>query len=273
MAGWSRVFVGFVAGVVVSAVILVAAGVGDDGEDGPGGMRVTEEGLVFEPAANVGPGAFTPPVDTADDRVCDKERLVRELQARPDALREWARVLGVSEADVPAYVDSLQPIVLTTDTPVTNHGLRNGQAYARQSLLQKGTAVLGDVSFPGLTTPLTPLPTTTTPATTTTTGATTTTTLPDATTTTTAPGAPTPVTRCKCGNPLLPPYKGAMGVETTTTSSTSATTTTIRSGGTTTTVRGTAATTSSTTTTTVVDRRTTTTTTSPKPTTTQSVPA
>lgn len=265
MGAWLRVAVGFVVGVVIAGGILLAA---DDDDAGPGGMRITEEGLVFEPAANVGPDAFTPPVDTDDDQVCDKERFVEELQARPDALREWSRVLGMAEDQVPAYVDTLQPIVLTSDTPVTNHGLRNGQAYARPSLLQKGTAVLVDPTFPGLI----PLPTTTTtpglqtvPTTTTTTTAQPTTTTTTADTTTTLVEGGTPVTRCKCGNPLLPPYKGAMGVETTTTTEGEPTTTTRPRDRATTTTRAQPTSTTTTTTTpvgqaTTTTRRTTTTT-------------
>jgi hypothetical protein len=43
----------------------------------------------------VGPDAFTAPTDTAEGGACDKAALLAELESRPDALREWAAVLGV----------------------------------------------------------------------------------------------------------------------------------------------------------------------------------
>jgi Domain of unknown function (DUF6777) len=47
-------------------------------------------------------------------------------------------------ADVPTYVEGLTAVRLRYDTRVTNHGYRDGEANAFQSLLQAGTAVLVD---------------------------------------------------------------------------------------------------------------------------------
>ena len=81
------------------------------------GSGVTEEGFVIEPASSVGPDAFTPSVEVDGGAVCDTAQFLEELVSRPDAVREWARVLGLPEADVPGYVASLTPEVLTEDTP------------------------------------------------------------------------------------------------------------------------------------------------------------
>jgi len=226
---WAAMIVGVV-GILAASVMGYALAT-DDGSGGSGGsgVKVTADGFVVEQPGVIGPGAFTPPVNTGPDQTCNKVALLRELQARPDAYREWGMVLGVPGADIPAYIDSLRPFVLRVDTPVTNHGLHQGHAYPRPSLLVAGTAVLMDDHFPyaanAKVTNLVPMPTTTTAP----------------TTTTTVPDAGVPVTRCRCGNPLLPPY----GPPTTTTTSTSTTTTvptTITRG--TTTTRGTLPTTS-----------------------------
>lgn len=184
-------------------------------------------GYVFEPSGEVGPHAFTSPVDTNDSRVCDKQALLAKLQARPEAYREWARVLGVPEADVSAYVASLRASVLQSDLPVTNHGLKDGHAYPRSSVLGKGTAVLVDpVGWHG------------------------------------AP-AGTPVTRCKCGNPLLPPPPTSSTTTSSTTSSTTTTTTTHPGSSTSSTTTSSTTTSSTTTSSTTTSSTTTTTTTYP----------
>jgi hypothetical protein len=161
------------------------------------------EGFNIEPAAEPGPDAFTPTVVSGETQnamgggavegelaqagsggACDTKKFVAELQKRPDAYKEWARVLGLKPDQVPAYVDSLDTVVLTKDTKVTNHGIHNGKAYARQSVLTAGTAVMvdknpGDGPRASTTTSSAPPPT--------------------------GPAGGIIVTRCKCGNPLLPP--------------------------------------------------------------------
>jgi Domain of unknown function (DUF6777) len=116
----------------------------------------------FEPPDKAGDHPFTPPADrsgpkrvdvgsgpfggTGSDLVCDRELLIRSLKARPDRMREWARVLGVAPTDkaVAAYIRRLRPVTLTRDTRVTNHTFVDGRAVAFQSILQAGTAVLVD---------------------------------------------------------------------------------------------------------------------------------
>ena len=139
----------------LAALALVAAACGGDEEESSsveGEYSANAAGFVIEPSGEPGPDAFTPSVETGTDGEgaavsCDKQLLLTELQARPDALREWAAVLGVAQEDVPAYIETLEPKVLEEDTPVTNHGLHDGRAYARQSVLRSGTAVLVDLNF------------------------------------------------------------------------------------------------------------------------------
>src|SRR5512143_1096305 len=73
-----------------------------------------DTGFTVEPASEIGPDAFTAPF-TADATICDKAAFLADLQSRPDALREWAKVLGMTVDAVPAYVATLQPMVLASD--------------------------------------------------------------------------------------------------------------------------------------------------------------
>lgn len=180
-------------------------------------LKLKEDVVRFQKAAQVGPGAFTPPTDlraaaqsasagqgggapaaggggapqapqpaqpaqpgtppggeakpgtfggTGSNRVCDRERLIKFLAARPDQLREWAKVLGIepTREAVAAYIRELRPVTLTKDTQVTNHSYKDGKANPYQSIMQKGTAVLVDKDGK-------------------------------------------PVTRCRCGNPLTEPVE------------------------------------------------------------------
>jgi hypothetical protein len=81
---------------------------------------------------------------TRDNSSCDAARMVEFLTRNPDKARAWARVLGLSPAGISAYVGRLTPVVLRSDTRVTNHGFRNGRATSFQAVLQAGTAVLVD---------------------------------------------------------------------------------------------------------------------------------
>lgn len=151
------------------------------------------DGFIIEPPDSIGPDAFTVSVVNSDNQGCDKEKLIAELNADPDAKREWGRVMGIPEGEIEKFIKSLQSKILTEDTKVTNHGLHNGKAYSRQSLLPVGTAVLIGVPNPQGSWTVPPLAE--------------------------APGAPgTPTStsasstgtqaavRCRCGNPLLGPY-------------------------------------------------------------------
>jgi hypothetical protein len=77
-------------------------------------------------------------------RVCDKQQLTVYLQQHPDKGAAWASVIGISTAQIPSYVDSLTPVLLRSDTLVTNHGFADGHATSVVAVLQAGTAVLVD---------------------------------------------------------------------------------------------------------------------------------
>lgn len=81
---------------------------------------------------------------TRDNATCDAQQLITFLQANGDKAAAWAGVLGVTVAAIPDYVRSLTPVVLQSDTRVTNHGYRDGRATTLNSVLQAGTAVLVD---------------------------------------------------------------------------------------------------------------------------------
>jgi hypothetical protein len=87
---------------------------------------------------------------------CARGRLVDFLSASPAKARAWISVLNsdptlywsggsrLTVDDIRSYVFELTPVVLRTDTWVTNHGFSNGRATPIQSVLQAGTAVLVD---------------------------------------------------------------------------------------------------------------------------------
>lgn len=75
---------------------------------------------------------------------CDKAKLVAFLDQNPDKKAAWARVQGISTAEVGRYIDGLTSVVLRTDTWVTNHGFANGQPTSFSAVLQAGTAVMVD---------------------------------------------------------------------------------------------------------------------------------
>ncbi|MDL4819509.1 DUF6777 domain-containing protein [Actinomadura opuntiae] len=73
---------------------------------------------------------------------CDQRKLVAFLQANPGKARAWAGVQGIPVADIPRYVSRLTPVLLRTDTLVTNHGYRDGRATSEPAVLQAGMGVL-----------------------------------------------------------------------------------------------------------------------------------
>ncbi|WP_036517676.1 DUF6777 domain-containing protein [Nocardia sp. 348MFTsu5.1] len=78
------------------------------------------------------------------DAVCDTAALANFLANNPAKARAWASVFGIDTAQIPYYLDTLTPVVLTRDTWVTNHSYSADGAYAFQSVFQAGTAVLVD---------------------------------------------------------------------------------------------------------------------------------
>lgn len=56
----------------------------------------------------------------------------------------WALVAGIEVDKIDSFLADLTPVHLLEDTLVTNHGYRDAQAVARQSVLQASTVVLVD---------------------------------------------------------------------------------------------------------------------------------
>jgi len=113
----------------------------------------------FMPAVGADAGNVTPPQQTGgsfpgdtpglyggtlNNASCDANAMVSFLQSQPDKAEAWAAVLGITSAEIPNYVADLTPVILRSDTAVTNHGFVDGHASTLNSVLQAGTAVLVD---------------------------------------------------------------------------------------------------------------------------------
>ena len=98
---------------------------------------VPVQGVQTAPAATV--GLFG---GTLDNSSCNKAQLVSYLQANPDKAAVWAQAQGITAAQIPAFVQPLTPVLLRSDTTVTNHGIEGGKLTTFTSVLQAGTAVL-----------------------------------------------------------------------------------------------------------------------------------
>lgn len=162
------VIIGAIAAVVVMALLLTAGGfwlIRSRMEENPSGGTTTSITTV---PINATQDSFTDPVGT-DEQItakttdqpvtvpggerglyggtknvstCDRKQLIAYLMANPDKGRAWAGVLGIQYEEIPTYVMKLTPMLLRSDTLVTNHGYVNGQATSFLSVLQAGNAVL-----------------------------------------------------------------------------------------------------------------------------------
>lgn len=92
-------------------------------------------------AAGTMPGLYG---GTEQESVCEPGKLVTFLAAHPDKAAAWAGVQGITAAGIGAFVATLTPVLLNSDTLVTNHGFIDGKADPFPSVLQAGTAVLVD---------------------------------------------------------------------------------------------------------------------------------
>ena len=81
---------------------------------------------------------------TGNIGACDRASFIAFLEEQPEKGEAWASVQDIDATNLRPYIEELTPVVLLADTRVTNHGFRNGEANALQSVLQAGTAVLVD---------------------------------------------------------------------------------------------------------------------------------
>ncbi len=79
--------------------------------------------------------ATTPPACTTAD-------FLAQLQADPNKLAAFGGVYGLGATDVPAFVNSLSPVVLRANTSVTDHPFVDGAFVPQSAVLAAGTAVL-----------------------------------------------------------------------------------------------------------------------------------
>ncbi|MCD2197938.1 hypothetical protein LQ327_31665 [Actinomycetospora endophytica] len=73
---------------------------------------------------------------------CDDAAFLSQLQADPAKLAAFGGVFGIGAGDVPAFVNSLSPVVLRAATSVTDHPYQDGAFVQRPAVLAAGTAVL-----------------------------------------------------------------------------------------------------------------------------------
>jgi hypothetical protein len=81
---------------------------------------------------------------TLDEEACDVDQLAGFLAVEEDKAEAWADVLKIDVADIDRYIEGLTPVNLGADTRVINHGFADGEATPRESVLQRGSAVLVD---------------------------------------------------------------------------------------------------------------------------------
>jgi hypothetical protein len=163
MTGW-RWAIGGAAAIVIIIVVVLVLVLSLGGSSGKASASVLTE------PTNTAKDPFAPPMGTTDQTVsqpiqapsnyqasgnhvglyggtlniasCDKTQLTSFLQTNPDKGAAWASTLGITQDQIPTYINSLTPVILRSDTLVTNHGFVNGQANSFPAVLQAGTAVL-----------------------------------------------------------------------------------------------------------------------------------
>ena len=64
----------------------------------------------------------------ANYATCNAEQLITFLESDNAKALAWSRTLGIGVTDIRSYVSHLTPVILRTDTRVTNHGYVNGVA-------------------------------------------------------------------------------------------------------------------------------------------------
>ncbi|MFN3219130.1 MAG: DUF6777 domain-containing protein [Acidimicrobiales bacterium] len=83
---------------------------------------------------------------TRDEASCDADQLVTFLAAEQDKAAAWAGVHDIDVDEIAGFVAELTPLRLTRDTLVLNHRFVDGEAEPRQTVLQRGEAVMVDDS-------------------------------------------------------------------------------------------------------------------------------
>ncbi len=103
--------------------------------------RSSRPGIGSDVRVGTTPGTYG---GTVAGDVCDVSALAAALAANPVVAAAWAAPLEVPASEVVALLDTLTPVVLLSDTAVTDYALRGESVAARQVILERGTAVLVD---------------------------------------------------------------------------------------------------------------------------------
>ena len=103
----------------------------------PPSKAVSPSGGVASYSGNL-PGLYG---GTLNYATCNAKQLISFLESDNAKALAWSRTLGIGVSDIRSYVSHLTPVILRTDTRVTNHGYVNGVANPIQAVLQAGTAV------------------------------------------------------------------------------------------------------------------------------------
>ncbi len=82
---------------------------------------------------------------TGDPTPCDAPTLANYLDAHRGRAQVWGAVQKLHPDEIPYYLNTLTPVVLTVDTWVTSYGYgADGHATQTQAVLQAGSAVMID---------------------------------------------------------------------------------------------------------------------------------
>ena len=82
--------------------------------------------------------------DVGQRNPCDAANITNALDNQSDRAHAWAQTQSIQPDQVPLYMNTLTPVVLTADTWVTSHRYSGGRAVPFQAVLQAGNAVLID---------------------------------------------------------------------------------------------------------------------------------
>jgi len=144
----------------VALVVLAGGGVATWTalSSGPQYQKVSSAGSdpfmdpIGQDQPNITPVADAGPLQSGDTRgmfaqdpahpACDPAALTSNLQGDPAKATAWAQVLGITPEIIPQFVNSLTPVVLRSDTGVTDHGYSGGTFTSTPATLAAGTAVL-----------------------------------------------------------------------------------------------------------------------------------
>jgi hypothetical protein len=130
----------FTSSVAISEVSVFPASVSAVSADVRGGLETDVATGTLVAVGSTTPGLY----GGSEEEVCRPDELVSFLEGDAAKASAWAGVFGIDPGTIGEFVGGLTPVVLTSDTWVTNHGFAGGVATARQSVLQAGTAVLVD---------------------------------------------------------------------------------------------------------------------------------